>query len=245
MPNATAPQPLIAPPQPPRLSPTDWRIVAEAALFCDLPPETTINIIAPARETIVGRGTVLFRQDEPAPGCYLVLTGKIKHTILAPCGRECVLRVSGPGDPLGLTAMFNDGHYRVTAEAITPARLLLFPRGPFLDHLAREPAFTRAVLGVMAALTDCNERRIYCQRMLPGTARVARYLLDNGHPEPFGATLRCELKPLQLTAAELGIARETMHRILDALARRGAISYRQGVVRILDEHTLDTIADEG
>jgi CRP/FNR family transcriptional regulator len=238
-------QPLLTSPRPARLSPTDWRIVAEAALFCDLPPETTANIVATARETIVGRGSVIFRQDEPAPGCYLVLSGKIKHTILAPCGRECVLRVSGPGEPLGLTAMFNDGRYRVTTEAIAPARLLLFPRGPFLDHLAREPTFTRAVLGVMAAVSDRNDRRVYCQRMLPGMARVARYLLDNGHPEPLGATLRCELKPLQLTAAELGIARETMHRILDALARRGAISYRQGVVRILDEHTLDTIAADG
>ncbi|MBN2231396.1 MAG: Crp/Fnr family transcriptional regulator [Deltaproteobacteria bacterium] len=243
--NATAQQPLITPFRPPRLSPTDWRIVADSALFRELPQETAANLVAPAREAAIGRGTVLFRQDELAHGCYLVLSGKIKHIILAPCGRECVLRVSGPGDPLGLTAMFNDGRYRVTAEAITPARLLLFPRGSFLDCLAREPVFTRAVLGVMAAVTDRTDRRVYCQRMLPGTARVARFLLDTGHPEPVGTTLRCELKPLQLTAAQIGIARETMHRILDALARRGAISYRQGVVRILDEHTLDTIAGEG
>ena len=120
-------------------------------LFCDLP--------APALEDFDGlkdiatypKGTVLFREGQPARGIFVLCDGRAKLRVCAESGQRLTLRIAGPGEVLGLSASLSSSFYEVTAELLENAQVAVIKRKDLL-HFLRD--HREACLQVVQLLSD-------------------------------------------------------------------------------------------
>jgi CRP/FNR family transcriptional regulator len=104
-------------------------------LFCDLSSEALaafdhIKVVAE-----LGRGTVLFREGQPARGMFVLCAGRAKLSVCSETGKRLMLRVAGPGEVLGLTASLSSSPYEVTAELLDNAHVATVKRKDLLRFL--------------------------------------------------------------------------------------------------------------
>jgi CRP/FNR family transcriptional regulator len=100
-------------------------------LFADVTTEQLSYIAALGREIEVDSGKVLYRENDPADGLYLVISG----AIAAKRGDEVIDRI-GPNGSFGIWAFFDDQPRLTSAVAIERSRLLFVSREDFYDVLA-------------------------------------------------------------------------------------------------------------
>ena len=74
------------------------------------------------------RKQVLFREGETAAAMYLVESGRLKLTQLAADGQEVLVRFVVPGEICAGVTALEGSAYPVTAQAVEPAGLLVWPR---------------------------------------------------------------------------------------------------------------------
>ncbi len=173
------------------------------------------------------RGNVLFREGEDAAAVFVVCSGKVKSSATSTEGRSAILRLSGPGDVLGMSAALSGTTYEITAEAVQPCRVrVLHARvlGQFLNE------FPDASLGAARALAqDYRSAFEEIRRIaLPETpaGRLSRLLLDWAEESKSAGT------PLTMTLTHEELAcmtsttRETVTRTLSRLRKDGAIAIR-------------------
>src|SRR5690606_33170268 len=103
-------------------------ILRRLALFSQLREDA---LEAVARRTVirnVSRGTLLFRGGVPCQGLYVVLEGSVRVYRSSAEGREQVLHVQGPGQPLAEVPLMDGGPYPASARALEDSRVLFLPR---------------------------------------------------------------------------------------------------------------------
>ena len=52
------------------------------------------------------RGDIIFEQESPSDALYAIASGRVKIFKLMPNGKDVILEVFGPGDPLGAVATY-------------------------------------------------------------------------------------------------------------------------------------------
>jgi CRP/FNR family cyclic AMP-dependent transcriptional regulator len=65
----------------------------------------------------------------------IICSGSVKVTAASADGRLLLLRVAGPGDILGLSALCPDTFYRVTAETLASCTIKSIPRSDFVRFM--------------------------------------------------------------------------------------------------------------
>jgi len=175
-------------------------------------------------EQLFRRGQIIFSEGDDADGFYLVLSGRVKVFKLSAEGKEQILHILGPGEPLGEVAVFAGKCFPAHAEAMEESRLAFFPRDSFVDLIARNPSLAMNMLAVLS------------QRLRKFTALVEDLSLKEV-PGRLAAFL------LYLSERLLGTIPETLSRILARMSKRGLIQ-GEGTrrIRILDRQGLDELA---
>lgn len=188
---------------------------------------------------------VLFCEDQPCRGLFLLCSGKAKVTA-SRAGKPLMLRMAVAGEVLGLSAAISGVHYAVTAETTAPSVVRFVPRDEFLRLLvsSREVAD-----GIMRALSLEYQQALESLRNLAllntATARVAQLLLNvcsqNGDGNKGEATARFLLTQEQI-AQMTATTRETVTRLLTQLKRERVISIRGSNLTIRDRRALERLA---
>jgi CRP-like cAMP-binding protein len=93
-------------------------------------------------------GQVIFRQDEPGQGMYIIAQGLVEITQETE-GGTYVLATLGPNDFFGEMALISSQPRSATARAITPARLLPIRGDQFLERVKVQPELALYILQVM------------------------------------------------------------------------------------------------
>lgn len=91
-------------------------------------------------------GAILFRQDSPAMGLFVVRRGLVKLSVGRPGKPDLVVRIAGEGEALGVIATMSDQPYIGTATALSPCEIAYVPRVPFVEFLNRHPEARMKVL---------------------------------------------------------------------------------------------------
>ena len=151
---------------------------------------------------------------------------------VATVGREGVLGLSAvagvtPTPAAAMVQGATDTCYRMTAEAF---RREMDRRGPFYELMTR---YSQALTGQIMQSTACNAVHTIEQRL-------ARWLLmarDRMEADEFPLTQ-------EFAAMMLGATRPTVTIVAGTLQRQGLITYRRGVVRILDGRRLEAASCE-
>jgi CRP/FNR family transcriptional regulator len=192
-----------------RLSPADRRTVAD---------------VAAVRE--YAKGDVIFEQDAPSEAFYAIAAGRVKIYKMMPTGKDLILEVFGPGDPLGALAVYAERPFPATAAALEPTTCIVIPRAAFFRLLEHNPSLVRGLLaGFTVRLVELTNRlaELTGGRIEP---RFARLFLKLAH-EMGRAERGRTFIPLPLSRQELadmtGTTIETCIRIMSRWSKEEVV----------------------
>ncbi|MGH9643836.1 MAG: Crp/Fnr family transcriptional regulator [Terriglobales bacterium] len=106
-------------------------------VFCDLEPDALQQFDGIKSLECWPRGTVLFREGQPARSVFILCSGRVRLTVCSESGRRMTLRNAYPGEVLGLSAVLSGAEYEVTAEVMEAVQVAQIRRRDLL-HFLRE-----------------------------------------------------------------------------------------------------------
>ena len=197
------------------------------------------------------RGEYLFLDGEPIRSFHYLLNGRIKEYYPACDGEQCLRHIALPGHYLSLHQLLSGKpHYTYSAMAIAASRCWSWPIDFFLNLMHQEATLSVQVIRLLSQNVESSCRHNCLCRKSRALAKVAGYLLSKNRQMTSQARMmgsqapriRIDLRPLELAAAEICLARETFSRALSCLDDRGLIQVVYGVVELLDEEGLKKIS---
>lgn len=201
------------------------------------------EIARTARTTRLRRGATVFRPGDVPVHWFLILSGRVRVSLVADTGREIVLYRVGPGETCVLTTSNLLAGAVQSAEAVVEedAEAALLEAATFRRLLGESAAFRDGALAAyasrMADLVHVLEDTVF--HALP--QRLARAILARSAAEGDGIARATH----QDLAAELGTAREVVTRTLAAFARDGLVALARGEIAVRDRTRLVALAGAG
>jgi CRP/FNR family cyclic AMP-dependent transcriptional regulator len=215
-------------------------------LFSILPGDLSDGLIRQASPVALAPNGRLFRAGDPYDGCYHVVEGLLKVTVVSPARRERILAILGPGAFIGELSMM-DGAPRSASVVALRASQLYFISRVAVDEFGRaHPEFYRYVADLLARRLRDNSASLAMSSpsVKPGAVRALLSLADAfGKDVGSGRILiRCKVSQSDL-AAMGGVARENFSRILQDWMRRSLVSRLAGYYCIENKAALEQEAD--
>jgi CRP/FNR family transcriptional regulator len=229
------------------MSPLREDLLLEVPLYRRLAPEDRARLASAAHEKRYGKGDLIFAEGDPAEAFITVAKGRVKVFKMTPAGKDVILEIFGPGDPLGALAVYENRPFPASAVALEDTTCLLVPREAFFRLLEAHPTLVR---GLLHALT---------RRLVDLTNRLAE--LTGGRVEPRFARLFLKLSrelgqrraegifiPLSLSRQELadltGTTIETCIRIMSRWGKEGIVGTEKDGFLVMDQAGLEGIGLE-
>jgi CRP/FNR family transcriptional regulator, nitrogen oxide reductase regulator len=104
------------------------------------------------------KGEIVFHEGDPADRIHFVFVGRIK-IVKSAGGRDVILELLGPGEPVGAVAVFERRPFPASAIAIEPSSILSIPEREFFALLEHRPEMMRQMLaGLTYRLMMVNRR---------------------------------------------------------------------------------------
>jgi len=182
------------------------------------------------------RNNILFHHGDPCDALYVVLSGRVKISLMNEEGREMVLSVPGPGDVFGLIAALDGGQQIGTAIVASDCRLARIARDRFTGWFEKHPHLHQPVLTEFAAMLRGAYEKLGEQALLPVKRRLLGALLQIARSEgtPSGIDGVAFVRPTHQELAELvGSSREVISRLLkELLAEEDDLSVQGRVIHL-------------
>jgi CRP/FNR family cyclic AMP-dependent transcriptional regulator len=90
--------------------------------FCNLSAPILKTFSGISHQTTFPPGATLFVEGQSPRGVFLLCSGKVKLSTSSRDGKILILKMAGPGEMLGLSAVIAGAEYELTAETAMPAR---------------------------------------------------------------------------------------------------------------------------
>ena len=190
------------------------------------------------------KGDLIFAEDNPCTGMYVVAAGAIKVYKIGPDGREHVLHVAEPGETFGEVAMFlGSVGYPAYAGAVKKSSVVFIPKRLMLELLESRPELAFQVLGSLATWTHRLVQKLEQVTLKDASSRLAAYILAHGNLGKAGVIELNLAIPKHTLAAELAISSETLSRLLTRFEAEGLIQVEGRHIRVLDRDALNEMRD--
>jgi CRP/FNR family transcriptional regulator len=191
------------------------------------------------------RGELIFAEGDPADAFMTIVDGRVKVFKATPSGKEIILEIFGPGDPLGAVAVYEEMALPASATALEDTVCLLIARQEFFRLLEQHPVLVRGLLSGMTLRLAELTRRL---AELTGTrveARLARLFLKLA--DRIGVNERGGVfVPMPLTRQELadltGTTIETSIRIMSRWHRTDVLRTERDGFVLVDRAVLEETA---
>lgn len=191
-----------------------------------------------------GRNEIIFSDGDPGDGFYVVIEGQVKIFKLSPEGKEQILHVLGPGQPLGQVAVFAGRSFPANAQSLSKSHLLFFPREKFVDLIAQHPTIALKMLAVLSMRLREFTLQVENLSLKEVPGRLASYLMLLSTEQNNSGTVTLPIPKGQL-ASLLGTIPETLSRIFAKMAQLELIAVNGRVIRLLDHQGVQAIAEHG
>ncbi|WP_153504998.1 Crp/Fnr family transcriptional regulator [Cumulibacter manganitolerans] len=213
-----------------------FHCVSLVPIFATLSEDDRHRVAAVARTRYYDRQQRIFAPGDH-PGLHIVHRGQVKLYRLTDSGAEQLVRIVGPGDFLGETALLTTVEADDFAEAVQPSEVCSISRDDITALLERSPDVALDLLKAVAGRLHVAESQLSALSGLSVGERLARHLLEQSVAAGGGrfrlATTKKDL------ASYLGTTPETISRRLAAMRERGLIRLGPGrLVEILDAEGL-------
>jgi CRP/FNR family transcriptional regulator, nitrogen oxide reductase regulator len=190
------------------------------------------------------KGDTIFNEGDPSDFLLTVLVGRVKIVKLQPSGKEVILEIFGPGDPVGAVVAYEGRPFPASAVALEATSCLLVRRGPFFGLLEKHPSLVR---GLLSAFT---RRIVELAQRIPEVAgarvetRFAHLFLKLADRvgQARGTSV---FIPMALSRQELadltGTTIETCIRLMSRWAREGVIGTEKEGFVLFDRAALEAL----
>lgn len=186
---------------------------------------------------------IVFLQDEPCAGLFIVVSGLLKIAKVSSEGREQVLRHVSAGGSFNEVAVLDGGPNPATVTAVEPSELLVVSRASMLALIAETPGLAETMIQALAGRLRHMVELVEDLSFRHVSERVARVLLQSVAPHPgVGAGADMSRRVSQREIAEMaGTSREVVARALKTIEASGAISIEGGEIRLVDAAKLSDL----
>ena len=218
--------------------------LSRCVLFQGISDSDRNTLLGIAMERHLAKKATLFGEGDRAEGFYLILTGSVKVFKISPDGKEHILHIFGPGEPVGEVPVFSGKEFPAFAETLKKSDLLYFPRSRFLDLASRHPQILLNMLATLSMRLRKFAQKIEQLSLKEVASRLSEALLEmaaesSGEGEEHVARLRVTKAQL---ASQLGTTPETLSRTFQKMTRLGLIRVESKRVELLDRQGLQGLA---
>ena len=217
-------------------------------MFRRVSAEDRQRLLAVARVRHLDRDAHVFEEGQPSDYFPVVLSGRVKVFRVTPSGKEIILEIFGPGDPLGAVAVYEGAPFPASAIALDPTDCLMIQRRDFFALLEAHPSLVRSLLlGLTHRLVELTRRLTELTGGRVET-RFARLFLklasEMGRADAARGGLVVSMPLSRQELADLtGTTVETTIRIMSRWNKDNVLRTDRDAFVILDMDTLRTIAE--
>lgn len=195
-------------------------------LYRRLTEEDRRRLAAVASLKTYAKGCTLFSEGDPSALLFTLVDGRVKVVKLLPAGKEVILEILGPGDPVGAVAAYESRPYPASAVALEETLAIVVPRAAFFGLIETCPSLVRGLLtGLSFRLIELTQRisEVAGSRVETRFAHLFLKLGDRlGRREENGLLI-----PLALSRQDLadltGTTIETAIRVLSRWNKEGLV----------------------
>jgi CRP/FNR family transcriptional regulator, cyclic AMP receptor protein len=219
----------------------------ESRLFCNLAPAAVQRLSEITASATYPKGATLFVEGQPSRGVFILCTGHVKLSTSSADGKTLILRISEPGDLLGLPATISERDYEVTADVIEPTQANFISRTDFLNFL-REHG--EAALRVAQELSETYQTAFAEMRTIglshSAREKLARFILDWSahHPSDNGAIKFNLTLTHEEIAQMIGASRETVTRLFADFKKNDLLQIKGSSVTLKNKLGLERLLQE-
>ncbi|MGH9745774.1 MAG: Crp/Fnr family transcriptional regulator [Candidatus Acidiferrales bacterium] len=217
----------------------------EERLFCNLPPAALQRLSEITSASSYPKGATLFVEGQGVRGVFILCTGRVKLSTSSIDGRTLIVRISEPGEVLGLPATVTGTAYELTAEVIEPTQANFIPRGHFLSFLRD---YGEVALRVAQQMGETYHAAIAEMRSIglshSAAEKLARFLLEwcathgDGNVE-----IRAKLTLTHEEIAQMiGASRETVTRLFAGFKKKQLLQIRGSTLVVHNKAELERLA---
>lgn len=196
------------------------QFLAESSFFKELSRESIKSLAAICSVHDLKKREYLFREGEPGRAIYLLRRGAIQLHKTAPDGNEVVIKIVRPSEVFAEVVLFERENYPVTAMALAPSELVVFPRND-VHALLNTASFRNDFIAMLMKKQRYLAERIVQQQAHDVEGRLLWFLR-----EQFGAqrvvTPSFSKKDI---AAAIGTTPETLSRLILKLKKKKILSW--------------------
>jgi CRP-like cAMP-binding protein len=180
------------------------------------------------------RGQVLCERGGIPKGFFVLVSGRVKLSILSKDGAERVLDIVLPGRTFAETASVLEQPCPLHAEALVDSQLVFVDIGRVREAIELWPQVANLMLAIVARRAQHLTADLEACCLHSAAQRVAGFLLRDADCDPRNADVGYVTLPAAKTvvASSLNLTAETFSRELHALARRGLVEVERREIRI-------------
>jgi len=201
-------------------------------LFKDLLDNDFSQLVEKTKFSKLRKDEVLFRQQQPAVDFFLLLSGKIKLSLLSADGTEKVVDIINPGNTFAEAVILQGmPGYPVNAEALADSSILRINADTYTDILHKSPETCIKVMACLSLRLHWLVNELDRLSLHNATYRLVSYLLENieeGVKEQVEVNLSV---PKHVIASRISVTPETLSRTLKQLNR-------DGLLEVYDSHII-------
>lgn len=197
--------------------------------FCNMAPEPVEALDSIKFSGAYPKGALLFVEGEQPRGVYILCSGRAKLTTSSSEGRTLIVKITNPGEILGVSATILGRPYEVSAETLEASQVSFIRRDDFLRFLN---AYSEACMHTAQQLSEKYEaaqREIRSLGLAQSTSeKLAKLILNwsvTGEETTQGTRLQVLLTHEEI-AQMIGTTRETVTRLLSDFKRKNLISVK-------------------
>jgi len=189
------------------------------------------------------KGEMLFRYGELSSSLYSLKSGVVKIFCHNSDGLEQIVGLSRPGSLLVGLQSINDKRHAYSAAAATEVEACRINHKVLLARLREEPELAMRVLEAMKAQLIHSRALIQVMGNKCAATKIAAFVLLMT-PKTENGNCRFKLPFSRLEIASLlGLAEETVCRVMADMRRRGMIYAPRGSIEIRDWDRMNVIAE--
>ncbi|MDJ0764763.1 MAG: Crp/Fnr family transcriptional regulator [Myxococcota bacterium] len=215
-------------------------------LFTDIPEAQLSQVAKETTLLKLDRQAFVWNEGDVSRYLYFIVNGRVKLIKHSETGKDVIIEIYGPGEPIGEMALFVGGTYTTAAVCLSPTELLCVPRQHVIDLLS---AFPHLALKSLRGMS--RRQRMLMQKIKELAAggveyRMAHLLLklaDRIGEESGDADITIPLVLSRQDIADLvGTTVETAIRVMSRWRKMDIVTNDKRGICIRDRETLEDLA---
>ena len=186
---------------------------------------------------------IIFEESFSLKGAYLIESGVCKISKMSSNGKYQIIQILKPKTLLGIRSILNNEPTNLKAEALTDLTISFIPNAYLFNQLKNDKEFSKSIMKILAQYIKEADDKIVSLGNKKLEERLATFLIYF-HTEFYDTQKDCY--PFSLRREEIanyiGVATESMIRMLKCFESKGFISLEGKYIKIINRSGLERVA---